>query len=270
VTDYCEKYVALDRQGTPRAFVVVSPASHPRSVLDAANTTRTVRQALGSELGDSVLAPYCVGDIDGCSYSITAYCRPMSSGRWLSRWQQLRMTPAILSWLARATRHTARLVEDIDTQVRTPLHALAEHGAVDPRTRQAASNALKALDGGDWRPRNVVAHNDLWWGNFVHREPVAGAQPPFYVIDWAGGTTTGVPFYDLIRICRSLRLGSARTRRAIRTHREILACAPADVLHYLATSFGTLSRHLGEWPERQFARAADECIRYATRSLEGA
>jgi hypothetical protein len=264
VADYCEKYIVIDREGVPAAFVVVSPASHPDSVAEAARATDAVCQALGPDLADAVLKPHHVGTMAGCSYSISAYCQPMSGNRWLSRWQRFRMAPAILAWLARVTRETARDVSDADSQLRRPLETLAKHASVTAGTRQHAGAALQALDRGEWRPRSVVAHNDLWFGNFVQRPAAKGATTPFYVIDWAGGSPAGMPFYDLVRISRSLSAGGARVRGEVRKHCDALRCTPADVPHYLSAAFGTLACHLGEWPEQQFARAADECLQYAS------
>src|SRR4051812_16813832 len=67
VADYCDKYIALDGAGEPAAFLVLSPPTHPGSVRDASIAAEAAREALGNPLGDSVLTPHFVGEIEGCS-----------------------------------------------------------------------------------------------------------------------------------------------------------------------------------------------------------
>jgi hypothetical protein len=268
VADYCEKFIALDVRGRPSAFIAVSPASHPDSVRKAADTSGEIRAALGPDLGFAVLTPHFVGDIDGQSYSITAYCTPLSSQRWLNRWQRLRMGSSMLAWLTEVTRHSAKVISDVDDKVRAPLEALASNDSVDEATRQSAASAIEDLDSGRWRPRAVIAHNDLWWGNFVHRSRTVSDRLPFRVIDWAGGKVDGMPFYDLVRLSISLNPCRRRFRHQLQAHAAILGCEPADSLHYLSVAFGELSRNLGEWPVEQFSATARACLGYARRGVD--
>ena len=270
VADYCDKFIALDQAGRPAAFIVLSPASHPRSVLDAVEATRRVAQALGPALADTVLLPHFVGDLDGRSWSITAYRRPMSAGRLSGRWQRLRLRPAALAWLARLTRHTAAPIAALDGEVRAPLQALVEHPAIDAATRAAAASALGELDGGAWLPRSVVAHNDLWWGNFVHRDSPAPAGTPFQVIDWAGADVRGGAIYDLLRLGMSLGMSARQLAPQVDAHCALLGCTRAQSLHYLSLSLARLSRNLGEWPVAQFASTASDCLRVASAALASA
>jgi hypothetical protein len=268
VADYCEKYVALDVEGRPAAFIAVSPASHPQSVREAVDASRSIRAALGATLGAAVLTPWFVGDIAGQSCSITAYCTPMSANRWRNRWQRLTLGPGMLAWLADLTRHSAAEVVAPDERVRAPLQALASTAAVDDATRRAAGAALEAFEQGRWRPRSVVAHNDLWWGNFVQRPRGDAVQPPFRVIDWAGGSTAGMPFYDLVRLCLSLNPGRRRVRRELHAHAALLGCEPAHSLHYLCVALGDLACNLGEWPAEQLAATARSCLATAQGALD--
>jgi hypothetical protein len=267
VEDYCEKFVALDRAGRPAAFIALSPATHRESVREAADMSRAIRQRLGEPWGNAVLTPWYVGDLEGRSYSITAYCPPISRGRWSGRWQRLRLAGAILHWLAGVSRASVHDVADVHAAVHEPLAALAGHARSDKATRLAAKSALDELDRGLWRPRGVVAHNDLWWGNFV-RPPDGDRQGmPFHVIDWAGASASGMPFYDLVRIASSLNLGRLRFRHALREHCSILGCRPEQSRHYLCVAFGRLLRNLGEWPEEQFVGTARSCLRYVDDAI---
>lgn len=267
VEDYCEKFVALDRSGQPAAFVAVSPATHPESVREAATMSRAIRQRLGDPWGRAVVTPWFVGELDGRSYSITAFCPPIAKGRWAGRWQRLRLAGPILRWLEGVSLASVQDIADVQAAVREPLLALAGHAPSDDATRLAAKSALDDLDRGLWRPRSVVAHNDLWWGNFVRRPDGDRQGPPFQVIDWAGASAQGMPLYDLVRVASSLKLGRLRFRRALRAHCSILGCRPEQSRHYLCVAFGRLLRNLGEWPEEQFVGTARSCLRYVEDAL---
>ena len=267
VADCSDKYIALDKGGAPAAFIAVAPASHPGSVRDGAMRTLAIRRALGDTLGQSVLAPAFVGDIDGCSYSITEYCEPVSHGRWLGRWQRTLLKPKILGWLGDVTRHTSRPAQSGDQGALLSIEALAKHPAVAEEVRQAARTALEELAGGLWQPRQVVAHNDLWWGNFIRQRSHAKEAPAFYVIDWAGGRVDGTPIYDLVRVAMSLRLSKREFRKALLGQCATLECEITQAAHYLCAAFGALSLGLGEWPVAQFALTANSCLLYAASAL---
>ena len=267
VADYCKKFIALDSEGRPAAFVSLSPASYANYVLDAVNSARRVADALGPLLSETVLLPHFVGEIEGRSYSITAYRRPLSSSRLRGAWQRSRLRPAAFEWLAQITRESATAITALDEEVSAPLHALATHSAVDISTQHAARSALDALDSGAWQPRSTIVHNDLWWGNFVYRDDGPDSRFHFQVIDWGGAELRGAPMYDLVRLTESFGTGARQLGAQIRDHCEILECAPQQSLHYLSLALARLSLNLGEWPVSQFASTASACLRYASDAL---
>jgi hypothetical protein len=218
---------------------------------------------LGSELGASVLTPLHIGDCDGATYTVTAFCRPLSTNRWVARWQRWQLASPVLDWLQAVTRHTAVPADAARTEAlfARPLEALAENRIVDPSVRAGAAAARNALATGRWRPRTVLAHNDLWAGNLLRRAQ-PGKGTPFYVIDWAGARSEGHGIYDLVRIAMSMGVSSGRLRQAVAAHCEVLECEPAMASHYLASALGQLSLNLGEWPPAQFAQTAAVCHRF--------
>jgi hypothetical protein len=270
VEDHCDKFVALDGDGRPSAFVVVSPASHPHAVSDAAERALLMQGALGPALGDSVLLPWLVGKPDGISYSITPYCRPMSAHRLMGRWERWRLAPRALAWLERVVRDTVRPVaaHDLASRVAGPLHALMRETQLEPALRAAAQFALDELANGAWRPATVVAHNDFWWANFVHRDASAAPSFPYFVIDWGGGVVAGAPIYDLMRLSMSLNVSPSALRRHVAAHAALLGCRPRDAMGYLLVALGTLSLDRGEWPLDQFLQTARTCFLYLAEALE--
>ena len=264
VSDHCDKFIALDRRDRPVAFIVLSPPDHPRAVATAAERAREVRERLGEALGAAVLTPLHVGESSGASYSITAYCEPISSNRWVARWQRWRLGPAALRWLAAVVEQTAAAADpgQVERLFERPLQALAEHPAVDEDVRAAAASAGEALRSGAWRPRTVLAHNDFWVGNLVQRRDPPRGAAPFFVIDWAGALIEGHAVYDLVRMSMSLNLAPQQLRALLASHCRALRCTPEAAGHYLVSALGRLCENLGEWPIEQFARTASVCHRH--------
>ncbi len=263
VEDHCDKFIVFSRAGQPIAFVVLSPPEFPQAAALAAAAAIKASEQLGSELGATVLTPLHVGEHVGSTYTVTAFCRPLSANRWVSRWQRWRLGAPLLDWLEAVTRHTASPVDTEQTErlFARPLAALAAHRGVDDEIRARAAAAGDALAAGRWQPRTVLAHNDFWVGNLLRREQ-AGRHTPFYVIDWAGALPAGHGIYDLVRIAMSMGMSSSQVRQAVARHCEVLGCEPAMASHYLASALGHLSLNLGEWPPAQFAQTAAVCHRY--------
>jgi hypothetical protein len=270
VRDYCEKFVVLDDRGKPAAFIIVSPASHPQAVSDAAKRAGAVRGALGEPLGASVLTPYRVAVADGRTYAIFPYCRPLSGRRFVGGLQRRLLASKVLHWLEDVTIHSRKPVnaESLDRRIVLPLRAIEEDAQLDPTIRAAAATALDDVQAGRWRPWTIAAHNDLWWGNLVHGRPATTGTPEFFVIDWGQGEPEGTPVGDLVRLSMSLGLSPRRCRAWMDRHQSALECRPVDMLSYVAVAFGALSLNLGKWPAERFQHAARVCFRYASDTID--
>ena len=270
VSDYCEKFVVLDDSGKPAAFIIVSPASHPHAVSDAANRAAAVRDALGDRMGANVLTPFRVAVADTRTYAIFPYCTPLSGRRFVGGWERRRLAPKVLRWLEEAAIHSREAVdaESLDRRIVRPLRAIEEASQLDATIRAAAATSLDDLQSGRWCPSTVAAHNDLWWGNLVHGRSTPGGAPEFFVIDWGQGDPLGMPIGDLVRLSMSLGLSPRRCRVWIDRHRQVLDCRPVDVLGYLLVAFGALSLNRGEWPVERFLQAVRVCFRYASDAID--
>ena len=270
VRDHCEKFIALDDHGNPAAFVIVSPESHPDVVSDAAQRAVDERGALGERLGANVLTPFRVAVSDGRSYSIFAYCRPLSGRRLFGGLERRLLAPKVLRWLEEAVVFSRKSVDanSLDRRVVQPLRAIEDDSALDTVIRRAAATALDDVRSERWHPSTVATHNDLWWGNLVHGLSTTGASPEFYVIDWGGGDPAGTPIGDLVRLSMSLGLSPRRCGLWIDRHRRTLDCRPVDVLGYLLIGFGALSLNRREWPAERFLQATHACFRYASEAID--
>jgi hypothetical protein len=264
VSDHCDKFIVLDRSDKPVAFVALSPPGYPHAVSRAAERAASARDRLDIVLGSVVLTPLHVGESNGASYSITAYCAPLSSNRWVGRWQRWRVGSAALEWLAAVVEYTATPAgpDQAERLFAGPLRSLAEHRAIDADVRAAAARAQAELATGAWMPRTVLAHNDFWAGNLVQRPGPSGPGAPFFVIDWGGSLTEGHAIYDLVRMAMSLNLGPERIGPVLAAHCRALGCETATASHYLMSALGYLCENLAEWPVDQLARTASVCHRF--------
>src|SRR5207248_10552168 len=107
--------------------------------------------------------------------------------------------PKLFEWLSLVTMKTSRAPENVEA-FDVALNRIASESLAP----QAAAEALGQLRAGEWKPKFVLAHNDLWIGN-VLRAP-GNRQFPFVIIDWLGSVTRGFAIFDLVRLAESLGL----------------------------------------------------------------
>jgi hypothetical protein len=264
VADHAAKFLVTDASGASAAVVSVSPSSDPEVAMRAHELASQARAELGDTLGDCVLIPWHVGRAEGVSFSISAYGRPLW-GAW-SRW---RVGPEALRWLEAATKKTERpmTTPGAAAQLADGLRRLAAHPALSSRSRLAASRSVAALAAGEWLPRQVLAHFDLWSGNLLWTPRGHESPWPFAIIDWGGSRTDGFAAYDLVRLGESLRLRPPALARQLMLHGAALGCPAAHMRHHFMAALSQLADKLGEWPAESFGATADSCLDRLDRAL---
>ena len=262
VPDYVEKAIVFTPQAEPALLVMIAPPAYPDCVRDAFRRAGEARLALRGTIGEAVQVALCNGSADGQSFAVVPYLSPLARGRLRRRWDKLRLRRPVLTWLREVTRQTVS-VPPADAHVESffkPLLSLSTHEAVSERVREAARDSLRALESGRWQPRWVLAHNDLWLGNLLHRRPVQTEAPGFAVIDWGASRVRGYPVYDLLTMATSINLSTRSLRRELREHSAMLGCEPANASHHLLAALGALSLTLGQWPVERFAATAHRFV----------
>lgn len=268
--DSPRKWLVETSEGRLRAVLQLSPRGFPGIVARGVAHARAAAAALGSPLASAVLLPLVEGEIDGASFALTPWKRPLERTLCGGRIARLCIAPRVLGWLHRAVARTARALDDaeIAREVAAPLERLA--GAeLSVGVRGAARRALERLEGGAWRPRATLAHMDLWAGNLLLPHRATGPVPAagFHLIDWAGADLAGLPFYDLARLLGSLRPPRPWARRAARAHCRALGCAPADAVASALASVARLGVKLEQMPRAQWAATAEDVHRELSRVL---
>jgi hypothetical protein len=265
IADHVEKAIVFTPKARPVLLVMLAPPAYPDCVHDALQRAAAARRALGDDvIGAAVQVALCQGFVDRQSFAVVPYLTPMGRGRLRRRWHRFRLRRPAFDWLREVTRRTIMLPprEAHVGSVLTPLLALSRMERVGERVRQAATGSLRELEGGRWEPQWVLAHNDLWVGNFLRRRPDPAGVPSFAVIDWGASQIRGFPVYDLLAIASSINLSTASLRRELRQYCAVLGCEPAQARHHLLLALGTLSLSLGEWPVERFAKRAQAFLTY--------
>ena len=142
-----------------------------------------------------------------------------------------------------------------------PLQTVRDHGRLGPDAKALAVSALRDLEAGDWRPKLIAAHYDLWVGNMLLRSKSREAPWGFAIIDWLGARCAGHAFYELVRLAQSVGLSNGELARQIAVHAELLDCRPRQAEHYVAAAAGYLALNLGEWPEDKFIASTQQWLR---------
>ncbi len=260
--DTTDKFVLENGRRRPRGFVLVASDASPHLVARAIRALDAARRALGPLAGQAVLAPVHHGYIEGRSFAIFHYYRPMSEDGLLGRWHRLRVREDVLRWLRDVIRLTCHApTADEDASFSEALRGLIDDAQVSGPVRRRAEQAAERLQSGLWRPCHVLAHNDLWKGNLLLAGSGRDAEYRFLVVDWAGAQVDGYGIYDLIRVDESLRLPRRRLRQELSAHCELLDCPMQDAWSHLLSALGNLARNLDHFPRETFLAMADRCCR---------
>jgi hypothetical protein len=267
VADDPAKLLVTDRASRELAVVLVASPVDPDLVGRGMERAARAREALGERLGSVILEPLGQGVLDGRSYSVLPYHRPFGEGVLARRYWRLALRKGALDWLAEANAATLTEASDADfaAAFERPLAHVATLDTMDEALRRAADAALGRLKTGEWKPKLVLMHGDMWIGNMLRatKSPGEGGQQrsfPFVVIDWPGSALRGYAMYDLIRLAASLGLRGARLGREVRRHCEILGCKASLATDYLVAGLGHLGLTLGEFPAERHCEMSLDCF----------
>jgi hypothetical protein len=260
VADATEKWLVRSARGERVAVVLRSSPAAPGLIARGVERSRAARARLGDDLARPILEPLGTGAVDGCSWAAYVYRRPFSDA-WLAwRLQRAWLRPRVLGWLRGVARVTASPEVDVAGAFEAPLVHMAEHAELDAPVRAAARAALERLASGAWRPKHVLAHNDLWKATLLRGAKGVEKADPFVVIDWPGSWERGHPLYDLVRIADSIACKGARLRAEVEQHCRILGCEPVDARAYLLAALGAHGLHLEHFPVDAWRRTVGRCV----------
>ncbi len=258
--DTSDKYLVRDSLGQPAAVLSLSPAERPHATDVAAESTRVAQAALGPHLGRVVLMPWRTGKINGIGFSVAPYHRPVSTFAPQRALERRRLLHLARRWLQDTLRDTVRVAnaQEVQSEFRAPLDALANLQGLRPDIRQRAAAELRALDAGRWQPRLALAHYDLWQDNFLWAPD--DNEFGFVVIDWGGARASGHAIYDLLRLALSSPADIGASLSELRAHCRMLECPPEHAAGHALAALGHLAMNLGDWPVERLMMMAGLCV----------
>jgi len=266
VDDDPAKLLVSDAAGRPAAVVLVAAPSAPDLVERGMQRARDARCQIGERLGRMILSPLAEGRMEGRSYCVLPYRRPLDAGRFSRRYWVMVLGRRIFEWLGNVVRVTVSEAtpEERESLFAQPLRRVAEAAHLGAALRDAATLAHADLTSGAFAPRVVLMHGDLWTGNLLlgSERPLPftrGGSAPFHVIDWPGARGRGHAIYDIVRLSDSMGATHKQLRDQIELHCAELDCEPAHAMAHLAAGLGHLGMNLGAFPAERYAALATRC-----------
>lgn len=260
VSDATQKFiVCTTKLKQPKAFVLVSPVKKPNTIKSGHIKLCGLAKNIGTSLAQNLLMPLEIGEIDGLSYSISQYHRPLHTTFLLKQMDNWRVSASLVNWVidvAKVTKANASDAE-IESHFNKPLKALNQAVGVKQAYKNIIVEAIEAIKNGTWQPYFVSAHNDLWRGNVL-----SGNNTKFVLIDWDGVTLKGYAFYDLVRVAGSFNLSKAKFQAALQQYCAVMGCDKIQAKYYLISAFAFLYANLGDWQYERFLILLNDCMDY--------
>lgn len=273
-SDVTYKSFVADTRGNPSAFLLFSNPNGKMQVAQNVQKALTARNALGNKLNWVIDRPIITGFFHGISWALFHINYPLYDGRIKWILQRNLLAPAVLNWLtASLERSWKKLPEQKKiTLFVEPVKAMVNDGDFSTDIRTCVSEALDSLASGLWNPSFCLSHNDLWKGNIMVPSPSGLKNPDtgkfqfngFRIIDWAGSSVEGIPFFDLIKFCQSFQVPRYYTRKAILTHCRILDCNLRDARFYLIAALALLGQNLDQFPRSAYINLSYSLFNYVT------
>lgn len=258
------KAILKNANGEPKLFLLCSNSLNPDLIARNVAKAREAKELLGTPLGNTIQMPRKEDRFEGLTWALFSLNQPLSNDPWRWRWEKARLAWPVTTWLTNVVRKSKRPILDPD-MARTaihPLKAFAENEGFAMDFRQQANRAIERIESGNWKPQTILAHNDLWKGNIMLPGPDEPDETSskFRVIDWAGSSTRGFAFFDLMKLARSFKFPGLFTKQILRKQCTVLECAEKDIMGYLLAALGTLGMNLENFPPRIYVQMATECV----------
>jgi hypothetical protein len=272
VFDASTKLLVAGARGRPEAVLLVANPATPMSVQEGLTRTQEVADYLGPVVGSVVLQPLVSGDFEGRSYVVLPWERVPADNIWLWRAQKLWLIPRLLGWLRDVTRITAHDLDadQLGERVSAPLERLIADSRLPDDMRRDGETALARASSGQWRPKLVLAHDDLWKGNILLPRDRASRRTTaygFHLIDWAGAQIQGFAFWDLAKLGAALAFPTRWAKREFRLHAELVGCEPRDALSYLLVGVADLGGRLEHMPVDAYVESSKRAHRFVRSGI---
>jgi hypothetical protein len=250
-----------------RAVMLISAPAAPDMVNRAMTRAHQAKKMLSVALGKRILDPLMTGRFQGLSYAVLPYCIGLSEHRAVWWVQRSLLRSSIFDWLYCVNKSTANRGEQsmVTREFGERLGYIASLNSLRKDMRRAAAHSSARLESGEWIPKHVLMHGDLWKSNILvsprkYFNDCVEWSDRFVVIDWPGSTTNGYAFFDLLRLAASMKLRNTSLRAEIARHSQALDCNPEDARSYLLAALGHIAMTLENFPMERFVNMAESAF----------
>jgi hypothetical protein len=274
VADGTTVFLLRNLSGRPLAVVLCSPAVSPEMVKRSMDRAQQAKSTLGkSDAGTHILDPLAQGWVNGLSCAVLPYCLGLSDTRfwWI---QRALLRQSVFDWLRQLTECTVCEANSasIEQKFIAPLKHMVWLTPIRGPLRAAASRAIERINNGEWTPKLVLMHGDLWKGNILIRTQENILQRldisnRFVITDWAGSEISGYAIYDLVRLADSMRLSAHNLHQEVDRYCHLLGCEQGDITSYLMAALGHIAMNLEHFPMENYTHMAESCYATLDRAL---
>lgn len=279
--DAAQKFLIRDAEGANRVVVHYSTTCDPMAVQDMIQRVYSARQATGSALEAYILNPLEQGTLEGLSYGVFKYQKPLTRNKVFWPFQRAAVVPHLLEFLINLAKVTQASMssEQIEERFGRSLQSLITFAGVPGNIQASAKESLQRLEQHSWKPRTVLMHGDLWRGNVLLTQPTTqptakapsdaapststsnkSANNKIVLIDWAASLVHGYAIFDLVRMAESFDLSPKQLRKNLEIHCQILGCDIQDAKSYLLSAMGYMGRDLHHFPVANFLRMCESTV----------
>lgn len=267
IVDNPIKLAIHDERGLCLGILQWSPPAAVQAIADAVRRAEAARRRLGLDLGEVVLAATLEGEFQSRSFALYPWQRTLSDHRLLSRFHDWLYASPVIDWLSGVHAQAfAPLPEsEFPARISSPLEQLWTEPGLAPSLREVAREVAAAVESGTFVPQVGPVHNDLWRGNILlpsERSKRSESGRPFRLIDWGASTLAGFPFWDLVRVLRSLRIPHALARRILRRECRILGMTFEEGHRSLVLALADLGVSRNEFPLDSYLKSVAQYHAY--------
>jgi SAM-dependent methyltransferase len=249
--DVTHKFI-LASGGSQRLILILSNPVSPELVQRNVQRMRMVKARLSHELGSVIELPVVEGIYGRRTYAIWKMRTPLSSHRLALALQKRLIAPSIVRWLRDVAAET--LHRGDAQQYAAFVERLCNVQGLSDAVKASAQVCRRAFLDGSVAPYSVLQHGDLWLGNVLKTPTKTG----FMIIDWAGATLEGLPFYDLVNFGCSIGASAKKTRGLMEKYRRAVPCDSGMAMSYVLAGLGQLHQHLEHFPESRFIALCEQ------------
>ncbi len=238
-------------------FMLVSRVASSKLVTRNYMNAENVCSRVSSKTAAHIATPQTKGAFREFSYAIYPYYNSLSSLRILRAIENYSIFPKIISWHKNLVLESKRPVTDQEIpKISYELSTLKTFFDNDREISLEILSASNLVEKRKSQLYSCISHNDLWRGNILKNSKFIGE---IKVIDWAGMSLDGNPFFDLSKLLISFNINRHHSQSLYNQYRQLFECDTQGMGAYFYISMARLLANIDNFPETRFRNLVREC-----------